>query len=277
MALAQVYQFPQEEAKPKMAATRRPAFQFYPGDWRRDPALRTCSMAAKGLWIELMCVMHESEEYGYLVVAGKAMDERDIAKIIGETPTFCKKTIKELEEKLVFSRDFRGAIYSRRMVKDESIRTMRAAAGSLGGNPKLKGDLVKQKVKQISKQKPTPSSSSSSSINSVSKDTAAMPQKTEDASCKSADEQAKQELWRSAVSLLASQGIDQQQSRSLMGKLVKDHGNEVVLDAVRNAVATQPADARSWLVTACKGQGVKRSPKPENFDSKDYGSGVEDL
>ena len=49
-----------------------------------------------------------------------------------------------------------------------------------------------------------------------------MPQKTEDASCKSADEQAKQELWRSAVSLLASQGIDQQQSRSLMGKLVKE-------------------------------------------------------
>ena len=62
-----------------------------------------------------------------------------------------------------------------------------------------------------------------------------------------------------------------------MGKLVKDHGNEVVLDAVRNAVATQPADARSWLVTACKGLGAKRTPKSESFDGKDYGSGVEVL
>ena len=51
----------------------------------------------------------------------------------------------------------------------------------------------------------------------------------------------------------------------------------VVLEAVRSAVLTQPADARSWLVTACKGQGPKRAPKAENFDAKDYGSGVEDL
>lgn len=276
MALAQVYQFPVEEATPKVASTaRRPSFQFYPGDWRRDPALRTCSMAAKGFWIELMCVMHESEEYGVLVVAGKAMTERDIAKVVGETPTFCKKILKELEEKGVFSRDFRGAIYSRRMIKDESIRVKRAEAGSLGGNPKLKGDLVKQKVKQIRKQNPTPSSS----LNSVPIGTAAVPQLQQAPSTKSPEEQAKQELWRSAVALLGGQGIDEQQARTLMGKLVRDHGNDTVLEAVREAVVTQPADARAWLVKACTGGGTrpvgKRAPKTENFAEKDYGNGVE--
>lgn len=282
MALAQVYQFPPLEASPKVAAVRRPSFQFYPGDWRRDPALRTCSMAAKGFWMELMCVMHESEEYGYLVVAGQPMTPKDLAKLVGETPTFCKKMLKELEEKCVFSVDFRGVIYSRRMVKDESIRAIRAEAGSLGGNPKLKADLVKQKVKQIAKQNPTPSSSSSSStsISSVAKATAAEPQAGNDPpepeKQKTPEELAKQELWRSAVALLASQGIDNQQARTLIGKLGKDYGTDVVLEAVRSAVVTQPADARSWLVTACKG-GAKRAPKSENFDAKDYGSGVEML
>lgn len=284
MAVAQLYQFPQEEAITKVASTRRPSFQFYPGDWRRDPALRTCSMAAKGFWIELMCVMHESEEYGYLVVAGKAMDAKDIAKLLGETPTFCKKMLEELEKKCVFSRDSRGVIYSRRMIKDESIRAMRAAAGSLGGNPKLKGDLVKQKVKQMPKQNPTPSSSSSSStsINSVAKATAAAPQVGSPAGNgevkqKTPEELAKQELWRSAVALLDSQGIDGQQARTLIGKLSKDYGTDIVLEAVRNAVATQPADARAWLVTACKGGGVKRVPKAENFANKDYGNDVGDI
>ena len=29
-----------------------PAFQFYPGDWRKDPNLCRCSHAAKGVWID---------------------------------------------------------------------------------------------------------------------------------------------------------------------------------------------------------------------------------
>ena len=29
---------------------KRPAFQFYPSDWRKDMALQSCSVAARGLW-----------------------------------------------------------------------------------------------------------------------------------------------------------------------------------------------------------------------------------
>jgi len=138
---------------------KRPAFQFYPADWRKDPALSTCSLAARGLWIELICVAHESDAYGVLSINGKPMNIQQIARSVGESPAVVSKLLAELEQSNVFSRDDQGSIYSRRMVKDEHIRDIRANAGRLGGNP----DLLKQKDKQTSKQILTPSSSSSSS------------------------------------------------------------------------------------------------------------------
>lgn len=153
---------------------KRPSFQFYPADWRKDPALSTCSLAARGLWIELMCVAHESDEYGVLCVNGKPISDAQIARIVGEVPNLVVKLIKELETAGVFSRRQDGAIYSRRMVADEHIRNVRAAAGRLGGNPVLVDRLVDRTdeedlsngsnlLKQTNKHRTTPSSSSSSS------------------------------------------------------------------------------------------------------------------
>jgi len=140
---------------------KRPAFQFYPADWRKDPALSICSLAARGLWIEMMCIAHESEEYGVLVVAGKPMTAQHIARSVGESVSVVNRLLAELEEAGVFSRDDRGCIFSRRMRRDEHIRDVRAAAGRLGGNPNLLKQEDKHLVKQTDKQSPTPSSSSS--------------------------------------------------------------------------------------------------------------------
>lgn len=43
---------------------KRPAFQFYPKDWTGNMKLRRCSDAAKGAWIQVLCVLHDSAEYG---------------------------------------------------------------------------------------------------------------------------------------------------------------------------------------------------------------------
>lgn len=45
---------------------QRPSFQFYPGDFQSNAKLRRCSWAAKGAWIMVMCLLHDSEEYGLL-------------------------------------------------------------------------------------------------------------------------------------------------------------------------------------------------------------------
>lgn len=142
---------------------KRPAFQFYPADWRKDPALSACSLAARGLWIELMCIAHEGGTYGVLSINGKPMAPAQIARMVGESPAAVVKLLAELEDAGVFSRDEQGCIYSRRMVKDEHVRNVRADAGRLGGNP----NLLNQKVKQTDNREPPPSSSSSSSSSEI--------------------------------------------------------------------------------------------------------------
>jgi len=43
---------------------KRPSFQFYPADWRANAKLRRCSEAARGVWMDILCVLHDAEEYG---------------------------------------------------------------------------------------------------------------------------------------------------------------------------------------------------------------------
>lgn len=152
---------------------KRPAFQFYPGDWLRDSALRASAVAARGLWIDMLCFMHQSEPYGYLMLNGNPIDVPQLSRMVGANDREVKRSLAELESAGVFSRDDKGVIFSRRMVKDEYLRGVRGEAGKLGGNPQLLGRKVNQnpedKVNQSDNQTPTPSSSTSSSSSEKSK------------------------------------------------------------------------------------------------------------
>jgi hypothetical protein len=138
---------------------KRPSFQFYPSDWLRDTALRSCSTGARGLWIDMICFMHEGTPYGYLKVADKVILPSNLARMVGESVEVVADWLLELQEAGVYDID-NGAIFSRRMIRDEELRQKRAEGGKLGGNPNLK---VNHEVKSKDKQKPTPSSSSTSS------------------------------------------------------------------------------------------------------------------
>lgn len=59
-----------------------PWFQFYANDWKSDLGLQACSMAAKGLWIELLCVVLFSPRRGYLQHEnGEAYSLEEIARV----------------------------------------------------------------------------------------------------------------------------------------------------------------------------------------------------
>jgi hypothetical protein len=108
--------------------------------WRGDLGLRTCGLAARGLWIELLAVIHESEKYGHLLVKGRQPSAKQIASMVGmTTEREVVALLTELEEAGVFSRTEDGAIYSRRMVRDNVAREKGKVNGAKGGNPNLIG------------------------------------------------------------------------------------------------------------------------------------------
>lgn len=134
--------------------------QFYVGDWRKDPGVQALGYHDRGVWFEMICLMHESEERGKLLLNGAPMPEDALARLLGLDKQILTTTITTLLTYGVTSRcEETGAIICRRMIRDENLRKVRANAGKQGGNPLL----VKQKRTTEVKQILTPSTSTSTS------------------------------------------------------------------------------------------------------------------
>src|SRR3990167_6360594 len=115
--------------------SKLPAFQFYPGDWLKDPALRRCSQAARGIWVDMLCLMFECEERGVFISNGMPWSDQEIAYAIGGDVNQNLALLTELRQKGVArTRNQDGAIFSKRMVDDDRLRRLRAESGSNGGS-----------------------------------------------------------------------------------------------------------------------------------------------
>ncbi|TGN50465.1 hypothetical protein E4L95_17435, partial [Paracoccus liaowanqingii] len=133
-----------------------PWFKFFPTDWRADPALRMCSLAARGLWIEMIALMHDAVPYGHLLISDQPPTDAQLAVLGGAPTDQITNSLGELELAGVFSRTRKGVIYSRRMVRDGQGRAIAMKNGKKGGNPTLRkaienmpldNPLVKERVK----------------------------------------------------------------------------------------------------------------------------------
>lgn len=219
---------------------KRPAFQFYPGDWQRDLALRSCSLAARGLWFEMMCLMHDGQPYGHLKVGSRPLDDPAVlAPLVGAPVEVVARLLSELETATVFSRTRKGVVFSRRMTRDEALRAKRATAGKLGGNPKLLNPVDKAPLNDPSKQKPTPASSSASAEDIPVGSAARSPT-------------PRDQIFGTGLALLTSRGVSDREARVFLGALVRDHGDVRVAEAVARAAVVTPIEPRGWLVGALR-------------------------
>lgn len=100
---------------------RNPAFMYYPDDWRAD-GLTGCSLAARGLWHEMMNFMHGTERYGYLVANGRAIPDEIIARYCGCPVEDYRTLLIELDSVGVPRRTREGILFCSRMVKDQKKR-----------------------------------------------------------------------------------------------------------------------------------------------------------
>lgn len=121
-------------------AEKQPWMKFYPSDWRGDPKLRACSLAARGLWIECIGVMHEAVPYGHLLLNGQPVTDVQLAAMAGTDASTAATLIVELETTGVLSRTRDGTIYSRRMTRDAKKAAIARKNGKSGGNPSLSKD-----------------------------------------------------------------------------------------------------------------------------------------
>lgn len=228
-----------------------PAFQFYPADWRKDPGVQALSYHDRGVWFEILCLMHESEQRGKLLLNGKAMPEDALARLLGLDKQNLSRTLTTLLDYGVMSRDEEtGALISRRMVRDESIRKMRQEVGKLGGNPNLVNQKSNQKSERQDNQIPTPSSSSSPSTTNQksSRRDAGAPRKPN-------------VIWDLGVTMLVNAGWTEANARSFIGKQAKEYGQQQLAQAISATSSANPANPHEYLVKTLKEQQTNGNGK----------------
>jgi len=142
-----------------------PAFQFYPADWRKDPGIQALNYEQRGVWFEILCIMHESNSRGFLKINDKKIELFVLSRMLGLTTKKTTKIVDVLVRFNICSFNKDGVMYCRRMVKDEHIRQVRKDAGQKGGEANA-ANLPKQTDKQKTPpSSPSPSSSPASTNN----------------------------------------------------------------------------------------------------------------
>ena len=123
--------------------------------------------------MDMICLMHEGEPYGHLRTSAGDVTNSFLSRISGLTLKQVSDFLGQLKSFNVYSITESGTIYSRRMVRDESIREARAQGGQksvLNPNvprskkvPEIDGDRMVERISLEASLGGSPSSSSSSS------------------------------------------------------------------------------------------------------------------
>jgi hypothetical protein len=220
--------------------------KFYPADWRADAMLRLCSIAARGLWAEMMCIMHDAERYGSLLVNGRRIDKKQLAGLAGISEKDCTSLLLELEGNGVFSRDDDGTVYSRRMRRDFEKAVKDKENGKKGGNPTVKGGVNPSDNGEVKAHIPDASSRKISEA---------------DASGAEAPDHRKRLFGDglSKLSKLTGKGPDA--CRSFVGKCLKAAGDDAVtvLGLIEDAERNQVVDPSAWIAARLKGPNANGS------------------
>jgi hypothetical protein len=79
--------------------------RWFWSDWMSDPGLRACGYAARGLWMDMLCIAGSNkDEYGFLSLNGRRLEPDDIARITNGDPREVRSLLDELGKNGVFSR-----------------------------------------------------------------------------------------------------------------------------------------------------------------------------
>lgn len=231
-----------------------PWSRFFWSDWEADQGLRLCSLAAQGLWMRMLCVCARHEPKGYLAINGNPLDLDAIARLAGAAESEVENLMGELERNGVFSRDRKGRIYSRRMVRDEKR--------SQEGRKHKKRGLKEASEKSKEKSEPSRGSTRGASPQKPEARNQSIPEA--DASGRDAPtERENEEFWVNAKQYLGRKGVPERQRGSFIGKVIREHGFGQARDAFRRCQAEGVAEPIPWI-TACLSKATHKPAIDEN-------------
>lgn len=129
---------------------KAPGFWFFTGDWMKDPELRFCSLFARGLLVDLLCILFEANEQGFASNPDGTPrpDWQIVDAVAGGSREEKLAALAELERSGVLSRDSRGVLYSRRLSRLADLSKQRSKSGAKrkqnASKPEAKGEQSPQ-------------------------------------------------------------------------------------------------------------------------------------
>ena len=108
-----------------------PHIPLYTGDWMKDTKLSVCTPATRGVWIDLLCAMHDENQSGELCGTSE-----QLARLARCSTVELVQALTELQTSNAADVAYRNEAWmvaNRRMKKQAAIREKRAQAGSKGG------------------------------------------------------------------------------------------------------------------------------------------------
>lgn len=248
----------------------RPSFQFYPGDWQKNANLRRCSPAARGVWIDILCLLHDSEaEYGVLRwplkdIANAASSPLPLVRELVEKGVL--KGADKNAEPYVYRPKHGGKVgdpvilvapddgpvwYSSRFVRDEWVRQRRGEGTRFDTANQPGSRSPKGGIGERQGDGPSSSSSPSGSEAIASAGQAGKAKVTDPDTI----------IFGYGVPLLTAAGIEEKHARSFLGGLRKHHGDVALIDKLRECVKAKPLQPLEWLAAALPPDKALDAPK----------------
>ena len=204
-----------------------PALMLYTGDWLKDPALGKCSPATRGIWIDMLCAMHENGRSGKLE---GTYDQ--LSRILRCSPVEVQEACYELgvtKTSLVTERNGLVTILNKRMLREHKGRQSNAK----------RQKRYRERQQDNAGVTPLKRDSSSSSSSSSSEKRRTTPKK-ESAKTPNA-QQARVER------ILEIMPMQPPRAAKLLKQWEKK-GEEACLEALRSAVEHFPAQNENYIL-----------------------------
>ena len=222
----------------------RPAIQFYVDDWLSEPALRCCSLAARGLWMDMLCIMWKANKRGLLLTNGKIMHNKALAKMAGSEEAEVRALLDELESNEIYSKLDDGTIYNRRMYRQWNISRIRKEAGRRGG-------LSKTPSKNEAKT-PASSPSSPSSLSKLTEDFKLTTESYSDMvllfkkTFTGSPDKPRTETIRDMIHALIKDGYDKSHVINSMPEIAKEHGSSLWASQFDSIIRKRIMHGKPW-------------------------------